>query len=148
MSLSSGGGLSREEYVRIICRGYLVNGTPIPEEFWDEWDAIVAKEARDKPMIDRLLEIEPQPMGVVAIMHDGTEFLLHPKEPAGISSQSFITLTGDVPVTGLFKWFQLRRPDGTVLAQFDGNVANVALVQGDSLHCTLDAEAMVKLLAG
>ena len=32
------------------------------------------------------------------------------------------------------------------LAQFDGNVANVALVQGDSLHCTLDAEAMVKLL--
>jgi hypothetical protein len=117
-------------------------GRPVPPEFWDEYEAIYAKD-RVQSAEDRLLEIPPEPMMVVAVMHSGKEFLL---QPAGPSKGGYITLTGVVPETGLFWYFQLRKADGTTLAQFDGNVANVALVQGDSLHCTLDAEAMVKLL--
>jgi hypothetical protein len=134
--------LGRENYVRLICNGYLAMGRPIPPEFWDEYEAIYAKD-RIKSAEDRLLEITPEPMAVVAVMHSGREFLLQPQGP---STGAMITLSGTAPETGLFWYFQLRKADGTVLAQFDGNVANVALVQGDSLHCTLDAEAMVKLL--
>jgi hypothetical protein len=136
-------GLSREEYVTLICRGYLVMDRPVPEEFWDEWEAICAKEALPKTAADRLLEIPPEPMSVWAVMHDGTDFQLHPDGP---SKDGYITLMAAVPVTGLFWYFQLRKANGMLLAQFDGQIADKALVAGDSLHCTLDADAMVKLL--
>jgi hypothetical protein len=135
--------LGRENYVRLICNGYLVLGKPIPPEFWDEWEALCAKQAPPTSAEDLLLQLPPEPMAVFAVMHDESEFLL---TPAGPSKDGHITLTGTVLHTGFFKFFRLQRPDGTILAQFDGNIPNVALVQGDSLHCTLDAEAMVKLL--
>jgi hypothetical protein len=136
-------GLSREEYVTLICRGYLVMDRPVPEEFWDEWEAICAKQAEPKTAADLLLEIPPEPMTVWAVMHDGTDFPLYPDGP---SKNGYIKLTATVPTTGLFWYFQLRKANGLLLAQFDGSIADKALVAGDSLSCMLDADAMVKLL--
>jgi len=133
------GGLSREEYVTIICQGYLVLGRPIPAEFWDEWDAISARKAS----ADRLLEIPPQPMQVWAMMRGGSEF---PLTATGPASKGSIVLDAKAPLTGIFLNFQLRRADGTLLAEFDGDIAGCALVAGDVLSLTLDAEAMVKML--
>ena len=136
--------IGREEYVRLICNGYLILGKPIPEEFWDEWDVIQAKTARDKKAEERLLEIPPEPMEVWAIMENGLEFRLSQDKPATTT----VTLTAIVPVTGMFRYFQLRRATGVVLAQFDGNMTTKALLSGDSLHLSLDAAQVLRLLTG
>jgi hypothetical protein len=137
-------GLSREEYVTIICRGYLVIGKPIPEEFWDEWEAICAKEAAPKTPEERLLEIPPEPLEVWAVMVGGGTFRLLATKPA---SNGFITLEARCPMTGMVDHCALMRPDGTVLAQIPFSNPVSALVAGDSLHVTLDAEQMVKYLS-
>jgi hypothetical protein len=48
-------------------------------------------------------------------------------------------------MTGMVDFCQLMKVDGTVLAQFQVTGVN-ALVAGDHLHVTLDAEQMLKLL--
>lgn len=141
-------GIGREEYVRLICNGYLVLGKPIPPEFWDEWDAICEAEAearlnaRVKAAEHALLEIPPDPLEVWGVMMDGSAFRLSQDRPATHE----VWLAGTVPATGIFRHFELRRPDGEVLAQFEANVGQRALAVGDTLQVSLDAEQLVKFL--
>jgi hypothetical protein len=133
--------LGRENYVRLICNGYLVMGRPIPPEFWDEWEALQPK-LGEKSFEDKLLEITPEPMEVWAVMVGGGTFQLTAPNPA---KNGYITLEAMSPMTGMVDYCRLIRADGTVLAQFPVQGVS-ALVKGDHLHVTLDAEAMVKLL--
>jgi hypothetical protein len=135
-------GIGREEYVRLICNGYLIMGKPIPEQFWDEWDAICAKQAEERSAEQRLLEIPPDPLEVWAFMEDGGKFMLTPTGPA----TNTVILGANVPYTGVLRYFRLQRPDGTLLAQFDGDMNTRALLAGDSLLLQLDAEQMLKFL--
>jgi hypothetical protein len=133
-------GIGRENYVRIICNGYLILGKPIPEEFWDEWEAIQAKE-RIKSADELLLEIPPDPMEVWVVLKDGNEFQVLPDGPANGGS---IKLSATTPYTGEVDHGRLQRPDGTLLAKFD--VFCNAMVAGDTLTVMLDSSQMLNLL--
>jgi hypothetical protein len=137
-------GIGREEYVRLLCRGYLIIGKPIPEEFWDEWEEILAKDAALVPPSagEKLLELAPDPLEVWAVLKDGSQFELTRSKP---SIGNHVTLEGTSPYTGIVDHCVLQRPDGTLLAKF--NISNVnTVVAGDSLHVTLDATQMLKML--
>jgi hypothetical protein len=133
--------LGRENYVRLVCEGYLALGKPIPEEFWDEYEAIYAKEREAKTPEDRLLEITPEPMEVWAVMRGGGTFRLAATKPA---QNGILTLEAVSPMTGMVDYCRLQKPDGTELAHIIVNCN--ALVAGDSLHVTLDASTMLSYL--
>lgn len=137
-------GIGREQYVRLLCNGYLVIGKPIPEEFWDELEEILAKDAAAAPPTpaERLLELPAEPLEVWAVLMNGLRFQVTRSKP---STGDFVTLEGTSPYTGVVDHCVLQRPDGTLLARF--NISNVsAIVAGDSLSVTLDAAQMLSLL--
>lgn len=137
--------LGRENYVRLLCNGYLILGKPIPQEFWDEWEEILAKDAAavgDGPSAeDQLLKFAPEPLEVWAVMEGGAKFKLDAPNP---SKDGYITLETISPITGIVDHCILQRMDGTLLAHF--NINTVTLLAGDHLHVTLDAAQMLKLL--
>lgn len=131
--------------MRLVCEGYIALGRPIPEEFWDEWDAICEKDraaAEAQTAEEKLLEIPPEPMEVWCITDRG-DFKMEPDGPA-VNGQIKLHYTS-MPWACTVKHYELRK-DGVLLAEFQAQMSNTALVAGDSLTLTMDAPLMLSLL--
>lgn len=137
------GGIGREEYVRLLCNGYLIIGKPIPEEFWDEWEEIQAKDGvLTQAEADRkLIELPTDPLEVWVVLKDGNEFQVLPTGPA---KGGEITLSATTPFTGTVDHGRLQRPDGTLLVTF--HIFCNAMTAGDTVSVMLDSAQMLKFL--
>jgi hypothetical protein len=138
------GGIGREEYVRLLCNGYLIIGKPIPEEFWDEWEVIQAKdgEMTQAEADRRVVELPTDPLEVWVVLKDGNEFQVLPDGPANGGS---IKLSATTPFTGEIDYGRIQRTDGTLLAKFQ--IFCNAMVAGDTVSVMLDSAQMLKFFS-
>jgi len=127
--------------VRLVCEGYLALGRAVPEQFWDEWDAICEKD-REQTDEEKLLAIEPEAMEVWCITDRG-DFQLTPSGPA--VNGSIKLEYHSIPWACTVKHYELRK-DGVLMSEFNATMPNTSMFAGDSLTLTMDGPLMVHLL--
>jgi hypothetical protein len=149
--------LDREEYVRIIATGYLALGKPVPEELWDEWEAILeaylaAEEQRDKDVLRNIPDVGPLEVWAVC---DCGDILLEAKGPA--SDGKIVMEATNVLLSGSVKHIELRKRHPYSMLGFGAGKKgelvcemqiqmNAPLVSGDTLTVTLNGADVANAL--
>jgi hypothetical protein len=149
--------LNREEYVRIIATGYLALGKPVPEELWDEWEAILeaylaAEEQRDKDLLRNIPDVGPLEVWAVC---DGGDILLSAKGPA--SNGEIVMEATNVTVGGRVNHIELCKRHAFNMLGFGAGKKgelvcempiqmNALLVAGDTLTVTLNGADVANVL--